>query len=60
MVGWLSSQFWSVFDNFTWFEKFTVSKPSRVLSSTPSRSPISYHLEETENTNSTRTRFSDL
>ena len=56
-VGWLLSQFWSVFDNFTWWESFVVYKPSRVLSSTPSKPPISYHLEETEDRNSNRTCF---
>ena len=54
-VGLLLSQFWSIFDNFTSFDKFVLSKPSRVLPSTPSRAPISYHLEETEERNSSRT-----
>lgn len=43
-VGWLLSQLWNVIDNFTWSEKVLVSKPLRVFSSTPSWSPISYHL----------------
>ena len=59
VVG-LSSQLWSVFDNFIWFDKFVASKPSRVLLSTPSRSPISYQLEETEGRNLSSICFSGL
>ena len=54
-VGWLSSQFWRVSDNFTRWEWFAACKPLRVLLSAPSRAPISYHLEETEDRNCSRT-----
>ena len=56
--GWLVIEpILKCFDNFTLFSKFVSSKPSRVLLSTPCRSPISYHLKETEDRNSSRTCF---
>ena len=56
-VGRLSNQFWRVFDNFIRWESFAACKPLRVLLSTPSRSPISRHLEEVEERNFSRTCF---
>ena len=57
-VGRLLSQLWSVFDSFIWSDKFVASKLSIVFSSTPSRSPISYHLEDIDDRYLSSTCFS--
>ena len=44
----LSNQLWSILDNLTPLGELELNKPSRVLEPTPRRSPISYHLAETQ------------